>query len=90
MADITAITVRTAPAYHGHITTHLTPEAVALLQQTATAMHKALAVLQQAQHRALTVADLHAVTGPTMRSATAVKRACTATEATLRNHKTPA
>ena len=68
----------------------LPAEALALLQQASVQMHKALAVLAQAQHRVLTVADLHAVTGPTMRSATAVKRACTATEAAPRNHKTTA
>lgn len=60
-------------------TAHLPPEALALLQQASVQMHKALAVLQQAEHRHLTVGDLYALTGPTLRAATAVKRAGTAT-----------
>lgn len=58
-------------------TTTLTAEAAALVQQAAVAMCKALETLQQANGRPLTVADLHAVTGPALRAATAVKRACT-------------
>lgn len=46
----------------------LPAEALAL-QQASVQMHKALAVLEQAQHRALTVADLHALTGPSLRAA---------------------
>lgn len=67
----------------------LPAEALALLQQANVQMHKALAVLQQAQHRALTVADLHALTGPSLRAATAVKRAGTATQTAI-HHQTKA
>ena len=63
----------------------LPAEALALLQQASGQMHKALAVLQQAQSRALTVADLHALTGPSLRAATAVKRAGTATQTAIRH-----
>ena len=62
----------------------LPAEALALLQQARLHMSKAMATLQQAEHRHLTVADLHAITGPTMRSATAVKRACTAVQTSPR------
>lgn len=58
-------------------TTALTAEAAALVQQAAGAMCKALATLQQANGRPLTVADLHKATGPILRSATAIKRAHT-------------
>lgn len=58
-------------------TTTLTAEAVALVQQAAGAMCKALETLQQANGRPLTVADLHALTGPTLRAGTAIKRAHT-------------
>lgn len=58
-------------------TTTLTAEAVALVQQAAGAMCKALETLQQANGRPLTVADLHALTGPTLRAGSAVKRAHT-------------
>lgn len=67
----------------------LPAEALALLQQASVQMHKALAVLEQAQHRALTVADLHALTGPSLRAATAVKRAGTATQTAI-HHQTNA
>lgn len=67
----------------------LPAEALALLQQASVQMHKALAVLQQAQHRPLTVADLHALTGPSLRAATAVKRAGTATQTAI-HHQTNA
>ena len=53
----------------------LPAEALALLQQASVQMHKAMATLQQAEHRQLTVADLHALTGPVLRAATAIKRA---------------
>lgn len=58
-------------------TTTLTAEAVALVQQAAGAMCKALETLHQANGRPLTVADLHALTGPTLRAGTAIKRAHT-------------
>ena len=53
-------------------TTTLTAEAAALVQQAAGAMCKALATLQQANGRPLTVADLHALNGPTLRAATSI------------------
>lgn len=53
----------------------LPAEALALLQQARLHMSKAMATLQQAEHRQLTVADLHALTGPTLRAGTAIKRA---------------
>jgi hypothetical protein len=56
-------------------TTTLTAEAVALVQQAAEAMCKALETLHQANGRPLTVADLHALTGPTLRAGTSIKRA---------------
>lgn len=56
-------------------TTALTAEAAALVQQAAGAMCKALATLQQANGRPLTVADLHKATGPTMRASTLIRRA---------------
>lgn len=62
----------------------LPAEALALLQQARLHMSKAMATLQQAEHRHLTVADLHALTGPTMRAATAVKRAGTAAHTATR------
>lgn len=55
--------------------TRLTPEAVALVQQAANAMHKALALLALADGRQLTLTDLHRLTGPVLRSATCIKRA---------------
>lgn len=65
-------------------TAHLPPEALALLQQARLHMSKAMATLQQAEHRHLTVADLYRLTGPTLRAATAVKRAGTAAHTATR------
>lgn len=56
-------------------TTHLTPEAVALVQQAADAMNKAQTMLAMADGRQMTLADLHRLTGPALRSATYIKRA---------------
>lgn len=56
-------------------TTHLTPEAAALVQQAAAAMQKAQTMLAMADGRQMTLADLHRLTGPVLRSATYIKRA---------------
>lgn len=58
-------------------TTILTAEATTLVQQAAGVMCKALETLQQANGRPLTVGDLHAITGHTLRAGTAIKRAHT-------------
>jgi hypothetical protein len=63
-------------------TTHLTPEAVALVQQAAAAMQKAQTMLAMADGRQMTLADLHRLNGPAMRAATLIRRANSASNTT--------
>ena len=58
----------------------LPAEALALLQQARLHMSKAMATLQQAEHRHLTVNDLYGITATAARAATFAKRACTAVQ----------
>lgn len=63
-------------------TTRLTPEAVALVQQAADAMNKALHLLALSDGRQMTLADLHRLNGPVMRAATLIRRANSASNTT--------
>ena len=66
----------------------LPAEALALLQQARLHMSKAMATLQQAEHRHLTVNDLYGITATAARAATFAKRACTATSKTATSKTT--
>lgn len=59
-------------------TTRLNPEATTLVQQARAQLAKALATLPAEGHP-LMVSHLHAVTGPTMRASTLIRRAHTTT-----------